>query len=209
MFQHPFTCLIAGPTGSGKSSFCKKLVLSNCILPPPDEIYWFYTEWQPQLEKDICHKVQFIQGIPDNLDELMRRKCRKLFIFDDLMNEVSNSDTISKLFTRGSHHTDTSVACLVQNIFHQGRAMRNINLNSHYIVLFRNPRDIHQVSRMASQMYAKNKSRFMVDAYKKAVSKPHGYLVCDLHPRTNENERLKTDIFNRYTTCFVPDNVNK
>ena len=32
----------------------------------------------------------------------------------------------------------------VQNIFHQGKEIRNISLNAHYIVLFKSPRDRHR-----------------------------------------------------------------
>jgi hypothetical protein len=41
---------------------------------------------------------------------------------------------------------------IVQNIFHQGKEMRNIGLNAHYIVLFKSARDKQQISMLARQV---------------------------------------------------------
>ena len=42
-FKHPFTCMIAGPTKSGKTSFTFQLIdeAQEQITPPPERImYW-------------------------------------------------------------------------------------------------------------------------------------------------------------------------
>ena len=46
---HPFTCLVAGPTGSGKTSFLKKLLelKDEKIYQCPEKILWCYSQWQP------------------------------------------------------------------------------------------------------------------------------------------------------------------
>lgn len=38
--KHPFTCVISGPTGSGKTVFTKRLftLLKGIIDPPPDKL---------------------------------------------------------------------------------------------------------------------------------------------------------------------------
>ena len=41
----------------------------------------------------------------------------------------------------GSHHRNLSVIYTVQNLFHQGKGNRSKSLNSHYLVLYKNPRD--------------------------------------------------------------------
>ena len=46
-----------------------------------------------------------------------------------------------------------AVICIVQNLFHQGKGNRSISLNSHYLVLFKNPRDKLQILTLAKQMY--------------------------------------------------------
>ena len=62
-FQHPTTILIAGPTLSGKTTFVKRLILSEMIQPPPERIIWFYKEKDDEAEMDSMRRefpnVQF------------------------------------------------------------------------------------------------------------------------------------------------------
>jgi len=102
--------------------------------------------------------------------------------------------TVANLFTKGSHHRNISVAFLVQNIFHKNKHIRTINLNAHYMVLFKNPRDASQFASLARQMYP-NKSAFAVEAYKDATKKPYSYLFVDLRPEQDEDLRLRTNVF--------------
>ena len=78
---------------------------------------------------------------------------RNLIVFDDQMIDVSKDKRIVNLFTRGSHHRNLSVIYIVQNLFHQGKGGRSIGINSHYLVLFKNPRDKLQILTLAKQMY--------------------------------------------------------
>ena len=45
---HPFTCIVSGPTGSGKSVFTLKLIEhpQKSISPPPKRIRFCYGEYQ-------------------------------------------------------------------------------------------------------------------------------------------------------------------
>ena len=61
------------------------------------------------------------------------------------MIEAGNDNRIVNLFTKGSHHRNLSVTYIVQNLFHQGKVKRNISLNSHYLVLFKNPTNVLSV----------------------------------------------------------------
>jgi hypothetical protein len=69
-----------------------------------------------------------------------------------------------------------------------------MSLNSHYLVLFKNPRDALQVATLGRQMYPNN-SKFLVEAFKDATDKPHGYLLLDLRADTLEKYRVRTNIF--------------
>ena len=151
--QHPFTCIIAGPTCSGKTYLVRSIITEKAVYPTPTKVVWLYAEDQP-LYKGL--DVDFIKGIPDDLDGRFDGKTPTLVIIDDLMTQLHSDERLTRLFTVGSHHRNLSVIFIVQNLFHQGREMRNLSLNSHYIILFKNPRDRFQVSVLARQMYPGN-----------------------------------------------------
>jgi hypothetical protein len=77
------------------------------------------------------------------------------------MPQSGKDKRISDLFTKGSHHRNLSIIYIVQNIFHQGKEMRNIRLNAHYIVLFKSPRDKQQISMLARQINPGKVQEFM------------------------------------------------
>ena len=97
--------LIAGPTGSGKTEFVKKLIIQKETIsyPVPEKIIYFYSEYQDIFS--TLENVEFIKGLPEeiNLD-----KRPTWIIIDDLMHEASNSKLIAELFTKGSHHRNLS-----------------------------------------------------------------------------------------------------
>ena len=75
-----------------------------------------------------------------------------------------------------------------------------MNINTQYIVLFKNPRDALQVATLGRQMYP-GYSNFLVEAFKDATERPHGYLLIDLHPETLEKFRIRTNIFKAVCIC--------
>ena len=70
-------------------------------------------------------------------------------MFDDLMTEAKCDQRIADLFTKGSHHRNISVVNLTQNLFSEGKACRDIILNTQFIVLFNNPIDRQQEATLA------------------------------------------------------------
>ena len=98
--------------------------------------------------------IEFVKGIPTALeqDSYFDVNKRNLIVFDHEMIDVSKDQRIVNLFTCGSHHRNLSVIDIVQNLFHQGKGSRSISLNSHYLVLFKNPRHKLQILTLAKQM---------------------------------------------------------
>jgi len=186
LWKHPFTAVISGPTGCGKSNFVVKFInyAPTIISPAPKKILWCYGVYQDLF--NTLRGVEFHDGIPDGetLDS------GTLLILDDLMHEVD--DRVEKIFTKYSHHRDVSIMLLTQNLFF--KKARTIALNAHYMVLFRNPRDGMQIAHLARQMFP-SKSKFMIEAFKDATEHPYSYMVIDLKADTEDRLRLRSGIF--------------
>ena len=187
---HPFTSVISGPTGSGKSVFVRRFVhnIKHMMTPIPDRILWCYGEYQ--ILYGTVDGVDFHQGLPD-LDTLDPRE-KHLIILDDLMDETDQR--VASLFTKKSHHRNISVMYIVQNLFHRGKHHRTISLNAHYMVVFKNPRDVSQIMALAHQMYPQ-RTKYFLEAYTAATARPHGYLVIDMKQETPDILRLRSHIF--------------
>lgn len=201
-FIHPFSALVAGPSGCGKSYFIAKFIkyISVVCNTAFEKIIWFYDEWQPLYENLKKYNVEFIRGLPE-ID--FDGSVPVLIIIDDLMSEADQR--IVDIFTKGSHHRNISVLFVTQNLFHQGKGRRDISLNAHYIIYFKNPRDRAQIKHLALQVYPEN-SQFVYEAYKDATSQPHGYIFIDLKQITNDDYRFRTNIFpdDQYCYAYVP-----
>jgi len=70
-----------------------------------------------------------------------------LLIIDDLMQETN--ETVANMFTKGSRHRNVSVVFLAQNLFPKNKFARTTSLNAHYMVLFKNPRDVSEFANLA------------------------------------------------------------
>ena len=206
ILQHPFTCIIAGPTCSGKTFLVRSLINEDCIQPSPKEIIWLYAEDQP-LHKTLQKTVKFHKGIPENSEGIINGKSPTLIVIDDLMTELHSDQRLTRIFTVGSHHRNLTVIFIVQNLSHQGKEMRNLSLNSHYLVLFKNPRDRHQISVLARQMYPGN-TKFLLEAYNDATKQAFGYLLLDLKPSTEDDLRVRTGILSRDPpVVYIPQTI--
>lgn len=191
-WKHPFTCIIAGPTGCGKTQFVKRFLthVNVMIQPPPQKVQWFYGEWQEAYSQMRNMNIEFIEGLPN--DKLLDPSYRNLVVIDDLLAETDSR--VTKIFTKGSHHKNTSVMYISQNLFDKNKENRTLSLNAHYIVLFKSPRDAMQVDNLARQMYP-GKTKYMWEAFADATAEPYSYLLVDLKRDTPDEFRLRTKIF--------------
>ena len=214
-FEHPFTCMVVGMTGSGKTVWVQSLLTQayRMINLPPERVVWCYSQWQPAYMDMLVTipNIEFVKGIPTALeqDAYFNVNKRNLIVFDDQMIDAGKDKRIVNLFTRGSHHRNLSVIYIVQNLFHQGKGSRSISLNSHYLVLFKNPRDKLQVLTLAKQMYP-GRTEFFLRQYEEAVRRPYGYLLIDLKTTTQDDCRLRTNVLpgeERFNQVEVEGNI--
>ncbi|XP_060578727.1 uncharacterized protein LOC132735753 [Ruditapes philippinarum] len=161
-FQHPFTCMVSGPTSSGKTFFVVQLLQQafNKIKPSPQRIIWLYKRWQPLydvIKASVITKVEFIKGVPLHLEKdefLDTTTIRNLIILDDMASETAKDQRVTDLFTEGSHHRNLSVIALNQNLYLSKDPTQR--RNCHYLVFFNNPVDMQPIATLARQMYPSN-----------------------------------------------------
>ena len=131
------------------------------------------------------HATHWIRQENLEQDSYFEVNKRNLIVFDDQMIDASKDKQIVNLFTRGSHHRNLNV--------HQGKGSRSISLNSHFLVLFKNPRDKLQILTLAKQMYPGQNDLFL-NQYEEAVKRPFGYLLIDRKTTTQDSCRLRTNV---------------
>lgn len=201
IFKSPFTCLIAGPTQSGKTSLIEKILEQNkkLINPNVTKIIYCYARWQDKYDylKTIIPNMEFNQGLIDI--DLINPNDKTLLILDDLTYLCEKDETILNLFTTDSHQKNISVFLLTQNLFSKGKYFRTISLNSNYIILMNNPRDRLQIQCLARQMFPKN-NNFLVEAYQDATTlNQYSYLYLDLTQSTLQANRVQTGVLDKQT----------
>ena len=208
-FQAPFTMQVVGGTSSGKSFFTKRLLenASQMIHPAPDRTIYCYGEWQPMF-REMKH-VEFVRGLTESLVSRENLSGHTCLVIDDLSDEVDEK-LIGSLFSKMSHHRDISVIFLLNNLYYRGlKNMRDISLNTHYLVLFKTARDQSSVTTIARQMLGKD-YKLMLSAYEDAVREKYGYLLVDSKPATPDILRLRTKIFpGEATVCYTNNQHGK
>ena len=114
------------------------------IDPLPVRVTWYYGEWQSAYENLDIPNLHLEEGLPTSFDA-----SKIIVVLDDLMAETD--ERVTNIFTKKSHHCNTSVIYLLQNLFPKNKESRTISLNSQYIMVFKNPRAVSQMTTLAKQ----------------------------------------------------------
>lgn len=203
-FTTPFTCLVSGPTLSGKTSIVIDIINKSRELIDAtfQQIIWCYAEKNSidtilaRLNEEQKRKITFQHGIPDEFENKFNQPV--LVVLDDLMTESAAARKVSELFTRGSHHRNLSIFLITQNLFNQEKYYRSISLNSKYIIHFKSPRDSMQFNSLARQIG----NPALVPVYKELCKKSHGYIFLDLSQEVNHLLRYRSNVLDNYCTVF-------
>lgn len=194
-FHHPSSILIAGPSGCGKTVFTTNLLLENSDLFPntPANVHYCYGIWQDGFKVLQQAGVKFHQGVPQE-DALVKWFPQGgLMILDDLMEEGSKDKSVLDLFTKTSHHRGITVIYLTQDLFPPGKYAKTISRNAHYVVAFKNPRDQLGLKNLLLQAYP-NRWQPILDVFSSVTSRPHGYMLLDLHPSSDDKRRIMSHL---------------
>ena len=127
-WEHPFTCIVARPMGCGKSTFLTRMLRHTAAMidPLPERITWCYGEWQEAYATMNLVDVRFEEGLMSA--SMFESSTRKLIVIDDLTAETD--ERVTTLFTKKSHHRNTTVLYLIQNLFPKNKDSRIISLSS-------------------------------------------------------------------------------
>jgi len=202
VFTSPFTMMVAGPSGSGKSTFVRNLIKfrREMIYPTVQEIRWYHCQpssFHHRLMEEIPG-IQIIEGLPDSRD--FDPAIPKLVVLDDMMHEISkNAKKLAPLFTKISHHTNSCIIFITQNVFMQNKEFRTASVNTQHLIIMKNPRDVQQISTIQTQMFGKKTDQysgsFLSDIYKFATKKPHSYILAMTDQYTPNELRVRSHIF--------------
>lgn len=188
---------VVGPSGCGKTLFVTRLLANSCFVNKIRNIYWLMGQNEGEhgatkQQLSSLNNVTILNGFEDGWMDKPREG--DALVIDDLFSESTKEKDFNNLFTKIARHRKITVFFITQNMFHQGGQHRTRNLNVHYLVLFKNPRDCTVIDFIARQAFPANK-KFLIDAYKDATDgKPHGYLFLDFTQTCPEELRVRSDI---------------
>jgi len=200
----PFTSMVVGPTGCGKTFGLLHLINNANITftTMPCEIHLCYGEDQPAYDKHSIPIIKHQGLIPaENLFENDGR--HRLLVIDDLMDEAKTSNVVEAVFTKQSHHMNLSVIFIAQTLFNGKK--RTMSVNSNYFLLFKNPRDSLSIQNFARQAYPGN-TRFVTESYADATREPHSCLLVDMTQTAPTHMRLIGEFLNpeKHCTAYTP-----
>ena len=145
-FENASVIQVVGPSGCGKTLFVCSLLKDSTLYFRSGirNIYWLMGSEEGETgetEKQLksLKNVHILNGFVEGWQSKPRRG--DAVVIDDLFAESTKEENFNNLFTKIARHRGVTVIFITQNLFHQGGKHRTRNLNVHYLVLFKNPRD--------------------------------------------------------------------
>ena len=100
-FRHPFSCIVIGPSGFGKTSFVKRFLLNLRLLTTAPTfaggIVWCYGE-KSAVPSHLPAYVRIHEGVPEDFRSANGEQ--SLVILDDLLNDVYSNQVCEVVFAR-------------------------------------------------------------------------------------------------------------
>lgn len=189
------TMCVVGPSHSGKTTFVLDLLehrhsVFDCST---NRVIWCYGIYQHQLNNTLQQRGYILHPDIISVDNIQPND---IIVLDDLLNESKNSSEVTAMFTRAAHHKPCFIIFIMQNLFPPGREARTRSLNTHYYVLFKNPRDKSQVEFLGRQILPRN-PKALVHIFEAATEKAHSYLFLDFTQECPDQFRFRSNLFNK------------
>ena len=197
---------LVGPSDSDETYLIQEWFKVGTFQPKFDIICFFYQHLQQfydVMQKEI-DSLEFVQGVHfEFINSLKNNDIKYLLIFDDSCAEICNFKEFVDIATSGRHRGYSTIY-IKHNLFHKSKQERDVELQNTHIVLFKSPRDVHQVAILGVQL---GLGSSLVDWYRDATSVPFGHLLIDLSPRTDDRLRYRTNSGNIQSKFYLPDNL--
>ena len=200
-----FICLVE-PNDSGKTYLIHEWLKVGTFEPELDNLFSISTLNHSMMlcnmQKEIDN-LEIVQGVHFGfINSLKENGGKYLLIFEHSCAESCNSKAFVDVATAGRHCGLSSIYIKL-NLFHQSKLERYVELQNKHIVLFKSPRDVHQVATLSVQL---GLGSSLVDWYRDATSVPFGHLLIDLSPRTDDRLRYCTNSGNILSKFNIPEN---
>ena len=197
---------LVGPRDSDKTYLIHEWLKVGIFQPKFNKICFFFQHPQPLydvMQKEIDN-LELVQDVHfEFINSLNNNGTKYLLIFDDSRSEICKSKEFVDIATAGRHRGFSTIY-IKQNLFHQSKLGRDAELQNKYIVIFKSPRELHQVATLSVQL---GLGSALVDWYRDATSVPFGHLLIDLSPRTDDHLRYCTNSGKIPPKFYVPDNL--
>lgn len=213
-FHHPFLMTLCGPSQSGKTYKILQIIQHADVMITPciTKLLYLFTAYQDMYDKikqiidkgkqngskltsyefiDCSKSIPSFEKIKPKLGE------RTLLVLDDLMitsvSNKENTENLDNIASRDSHHTNTSVIFVCQNLNYGNGKLRNVRVNSQYHLMLKNLADLRNIEMVASNK--KIPHAVINEINNDVANMKYGYVLFDASQKSYANAKLRTGIF--------------
>jgi hypothetical protein len=195
--------IISGASGSGKTVLVLEILKDlNVVYEVGIERVYFCT-CTPIIGDIQCPvPVTIHEGLPTSD---MWSEPNSLIIIDDQQDALSDQKQSVAMASRIAHHYKTTFIYILQSIFWgQGSSdvIRQLYLNSQYVIILSCRRGIQQVKRFIQYMFPST-WRKVLAGYEEVMSKAFSHVLFDFHPKTKPEFIMRTGILANEFTCIL------
>ena len=205
----PARILVAGMSGSGKSTWILKLLKhrARVLSEPLSAVYYCFPEhstspkdeqFRSELRKAVPN-INFVIGVPD-FARIAFLPAAKLVILDDLISSLLDDEKLFNVVTTVSRHSDVSLIITTQNLYLGGKYSVSLVRNCSEKVFFYDKADRRWLATFSRQMlpqypnFLPNCMSWLQHNEKNSYDR---YLVVDNNPKSTlpESMLVRTRIF--------------